>query len=124
MDSVQTGEAEGPQAMDEGEDKTAAGPAQATASQKPGISCLMALQKRCSDRAPTVRGKAIGNLASLLGSGHNAVQAWAQQASAQCRLQGGVPVSGRGEISENCIKFPQSNLQRSVQCVRWPHLAI
>ncbi|KAK9845075.1 hypothetical protein WJX74_010283 [Apatococcus lobatus] len=46
---------------------------------RPGIACLAALMHRCSDKAPTVRGKAVANLASVLSYNQDAVRAWMQQ---------------------------------------------
>lgn len=63
------------------EEEEAAGSAPPATRQRPGTACMTALMHRCSDKAPTVRGKAVGNLALLLSSSLDAVAVWTQQVS-------------------------------------------
>ena len=78
--------ADTPQPMEEDQDVDGDAPDRST--EKPGIICLAALMQRCGDKAPTVRGKAVGTFASLLGSNQQMIIDWAQQASLQACIKG------------------------------------
>ncbi len=107
INSLQRPEADVPQPMED----DAAGAAPVT-PQQPGIACLASLMQRCSDRAPTVRGKAVGNLASLLGSDQAAIIDWAKQARFQYSSDAAKSMYNNGIYPQSrCCCIPQALLQ-------------